>query len=131
MKTLRFQNKVLNLVLCFAIAGIAFPPISSEPAFSQNSIACNCVLYARTLVPSLPHGLFTLQDKKNIINSNSPSQGSVAIIDSGHKWGHVAVVTSVNPDGTITIQESNWGKCRIGSRTDSPQRLNILGYFQP
>lgn len=131
MKTSHFQNKILNVALCFAIAGIALPTISREPVFAQNSVACNCVLYARTLVPSLPRGLFTLKDKKNIINSNSPSQGAVAVIDSGHQWGHVAVVTSINSDGTITIQESNWGRCRIGSRTGSPQRLNILGYFQP
>ena len=131
MKTLRFQNKILNLALCFAIASIASPAISSKPVSAQNSTACNCVLYARTLVPSLPRGLFTLQNKKDIINSNSPSQGAVAVIDSGYEAGHVAVVTSVNRDGTITIQESNWKRCRIGSRTGSPQRLSILGYFQP
>ena len=132
MKTSHLQNKILNAALCFAIAGIALPTISREPVFAQNSVACNCVLYARTLVPSLPRGLFTLQNKKNIINSYTPSKGAVAVIDSGHEWGHVAVVTDVSSDGTtVTIQESNWGRCRIGSRTGSPQRLNILGYFQP
>jgi hypothetical protein len=132
MKSSHLQNKILNVALCFAIAGIAIPTISREPVFAQNSVACNCVLYARTLVPSLPRGLFTLQNKKNIINSYTPSKGAVAIIDSGLEWGHVAVVTDVSPDGTtVTIQESNWRRCRIGSRTGSPQRLNILGYFQP
>ncbi len=131
MSSTTIQRKFINAFLSLVITSSAFSAIQSQPADAQNDTACNCVLYARTFVPSLPRGLFTLQDKKNIINSDRPSKGAVAIIDSGYSPGHVAVVTNVNRDGTITIQEGNWNKCRIGSRTGSPQKLNILGYFKP
>ncbi|MFN4868482.1 MAG: CHAP domain-containing protein [Pseudanabaena sp.] len=96
------------------------------------NVLCNCVLYAKQQVPSLPNGLWTLQDKIRIINSRQPSVGAVAIIDNKvNRWGHVAVVRKINPNGTITIQESNWGGCGIRFRTNTPARLNILGYFKP
>lgn len=118
------------LALCAMLAGVFIPVIPTQPV-SAESIACNCVLYARSFVPSLPRGLFSLQDKKSIINSYSPSKGSVAIIDSGLKYGHVAVVTDVASNGTITIQEGNWKSCQTGSRKGTPQSLKVLGYFKP
>lgn len=131
MSSTAIQRRFINALLGLVLTTGAFVTLQNQPVNAQSSTACNCVLYARTLVPSLPRGLFTLQDKKNIINSYNPSQGSVAIIDSGQQWGHVAVVTSVNNDGTVTIQESNWGRCRIGSRTGTPGDLRILGYYKP
>ncbi|MCA2880064.1 MAG: CHAP domain-containing protein [Pseudanabaena sp.] len=99
---------------------------------AEANVLCNCVLYAKQQVPSLPTGLWTLQDKIRIINSRQPSVGAVAIIDNKvNRWGHVAVVRKINPNGTITIQESNWGGCGIRFRTNTPARLNILGYFKP
>jgi len=131
MSSITIQHKILNTFLSFVLTSSAFITIQSQPAAAQNNIACNCVLYARTLAPSLPRGLFTLQDKIRIINSYQPSQGAVAIIDSGLQWGHVAVVTGVNSNGTISIQESNWTRCRIGSRSGTPQALRVVGYYQP
>jgi len=99
---------------------------------AEANVRCNCVLYAKQQVPSLPTGLWTLQNKRRIINSQQPSAGAVAIIDNKvNKWGHVAVVRKVNPNGTVTIQESNWGGCGIRFRTNTPSKLNILGYFKP
>jgi len=98
---------------------------------AEANVRCNCVLYAKQQVPSLPTGLWTLQNKRRIINSRQPSAGAVAIIDNKVRSGHLAVVRAVNPDGTVTIEESNWGGCGIRFRTNTPAKLNILGYFKP
>lgn len=125
------QSILLNITVCAMLAGVFLPVIPTQSASAEN-IACNCVFYARSLVPSLPRGLTTLQDKKKIINSYSPSKGSVAIIPNGDKYGHVAVVTDVSPDGkTITIKEGNWNRCKINIRKGTPQSLKVLGYFKP
>lgn len=39
-----------------------------------------------------------------------PNVGDMIIQNVGTKYGHVAVVNSVNPDGTITLTESNYNK---------------------
>ncbi len=137
--------KIWQTVKSFAASGLAVAAIAtssvvittstSSPA--QASTACNCVLYAKSQVPSLPNGLWTLQDKRRIINSSNPTVGAVAIIDNRDRnpvvrnWGHVAVVRNVYPNGTIRIQESNWGGCGIRYRTGTPANLGILGYFKP
>jgi len=90
----------------------------------------NCVFYAREKVPNLPFGLWTLQDKKNIINSRKPEEGSVAIIETRQKWGHVAVVKYVGKRH-ITIKEANWEAGKITERHGLEKDFNILGYFKP
>lgn len=37
-----------------------------------------------------------------------PQVGDMLLMDVGTQYGHVAMVNSVNPDGTITLTESNW-----------------------
>jgi len=114
-----------------AFSGSFLGATAFTPSADAN-VNCNCAEYAKHQIRSLPTGLWTLQDKLRIINSRQPSVGSVAIINNKvNKWGHVAVVRKVNPNGTITIQESNWGGCGIRSRTNTPVKLNILGYFKP
>lgn len=49
----------------------------------------------------------TLEQKKQFINSQTPVPWSVMIIDSGHRYGHVALVKEVYEDGTILINDSN------------------------
>lgn len=101
----------------------------------------NCVLFARSRVPTLPFGLESWQSKLNIRNSRAPRPGSVAIIQitSGRfaENGHVAVVESVT-ENSITIVEANWGGAGIQRRrmvgtslADAERRLRISGYFQP
>ena len=123
-----------------AIAAIATSSVvvaTSIPSPAQASTAFNCVLYAKSQVPSLPNGLWTLADKRRIINSSQPTPGAVAIIDNRvsnpviRNYGHVAVVRDVYGNGTIRIQESNWGGCGIRYRTGTPANLGILGYFRP
>jgi hypothetical protein len=90
----------------------------------------NCVLWAREKVPSLPFGLWTIKDKRKIINSNIAKAGSVAIINVGMPWGHVAVVAKVGSNH-ITIKEANFKYGKITERHGTEKDLKIVGYFKP
>jgi hypothetical protein len=98
---------------------------------------CNCVLYARCRLPSLPFGLDTYADKVNIINSSSAATGSVAIININPPFGHVAYVTAVKKDiatrqvTSITVDEANYQSCQLTTRSGSPATLKVTGYFRP
>lgn len=97
---------------------------------------CNCVLYARCKVPSLPFGLTTYENKVAIINSYSPAVGYVAIMRVGLPYGHVAVVTGVTRDSrgnvtSISVNEANYSTCKITNRSGSPSTLKVTGYFRP
>jgi len=67
--------------------------------------------------------------------SNTPQVGSIAVWEGGVNGagsvGHVAVVESVNGNGTITISESNWGNSsrRYNTRTisaNAPSKFIIV-----
>lgn len=105
--------------------------ITMLPSGSAKGTLCSCVLFARTLVPELPFGLHDYRSKLNIINSKTPKIGSVAIIKSPSGLGHVAVIKSINEDGSLTIEEGNFRRCRRNIRMDMPENMNIKGYFDP
>ena len=101
----------------------------------------NCVLFARSRVRSLPSGLETWLDKQRIVNSRSPTVGSVAVIavPGGPlaPFGHLAVVQGVTSN-SITIIEANYAGPSIQRRrsvgvdiNDAARRLNIVGYYRP
>lgn len=102
---------------------------------AADDFECNCVLWLRAYrVPKLPRGLQTLAGKKKIINSSDPKVGSVAVMDILGDVGHVAYVTAVNSDGTITVDEANYKACQITSgRTGKPtdKGFKVLGYYVP
>lgn len=90
----------------------------------------NCVKYVRARVPKLPYGLWTISDKKKIINSKKAKTGNVAIIKTNFLWGHVALIT--HKDGrNITICEANYKLGKITERCGQEESLNIIGYFDP
>jgi hypothetical protein len=89
--------------------------------------SCNCVLYLRSLGYKFPYGLFTLSQKKRIINTQIPKRGAIAIIAEG-KYGHVGVVKGVS-GSTIKILEANYKACRITYRWGTKRELKILGYY--
>ena len=98
--------------------------------------ACDnqCVDYARCRAPGLPYGLFDLQDKLAIMNSNHAHKGCVAVIQSSNPAGHVAFVQNVEtaPEpNRITIHESNWVGPRCSEREGTKAGLNIRGYWCP
>lgn len=96
----------------------------------------NCTWYAyeRRVQLGLPVGSFwgnatTWDDYARAAGyrvDGSPSVGAIAVWDAGAGGsgyaGHVAVVESVNSDGSITISEMNylWNFNRVTSRTISP-----------
>ena len=91
---------------------------------------CNCVLWARNKVPKLPFGLWTIGDKKKIINSHKAKIGRVAIMNVGWPWGHVGVVVGKGSN-QIVIQEANFKTCKITERQGTEKEIKILGYFNP
>lgn len=98
--------------------------------YEKEPWACNCVKWCRTKIRNLPYGLWTIWDKKKIINSHRAKEGRVAIIKTRFKWGHVAIVKYVGSNH-LTIKEANYKTCKITERHDSEKNLNIIGYFNP
>ncbi|MBL8186511.1 MAG: CHAP domain-containing protein [Acidobacteria bacterium] len=134
------MTKFRKFLLCVCAAALMIVAQTSASTSAQSTCntqhKCNCVLWVRCArVPSLPYGLNTMQDKKNIINSYTPAVGSVAIMNVG-KWGHVGYVAAVNKDSrgnviSIKVEEANYTPCVIGSRTGSPSTLKVVGYYRP
>lgn len=73
-------------------------------------------------------------DKKvQMSNSNTPTVWSVAIMDSpsSPKYGHVAIVTKVNPDWSFqTIESNKWGEEKVFTRTMRAWSANYW-FFDP
>lgn len=90
----------------------------------------NCVKYARSKVPSLPFGLWTIFDKMKIQNSTKAQIGNVAIMRVGLPWGHVGVVVGKGSD-RIVIQEANYKFGKITERQGTENDLKIIGYYNP
>lgn len=84
-----------------------------------------------------------ITDKKSQINSTTPTVWSIAIMNSSKypQYGHVAIVTAVNEDGSITTLESNrydesikkWDE-KVFTRTFKPSssgKNTVYGYYTP
>lgn len=121
------------------MSNIATAEVTTKVLGNDSS---QCVIYARSRVPTLPTGLSDWASKKKIINSTTCSAGSVAIIDSTSSVaaGHVAVVEGCHSadTGAVRITETNWttGKKterRASAKTikDAEKELKIIGYFKP
>jgi hypothetical protein len=112
--------------------------VTLRASCSQVTDACasgnlaNCVKYARCKVSSLPYGLTTYQNKKDIVNTQTASVGSVAVINVGNSTGHVAYVQSVS-SSDVTIRETNWcrGATKATTRTGTKTALKIVGFYKP
>jgi hypothetical protein len=118
--------------------GLSTGPLNLAPLDQANATASpelksNCVLFARSVItslpggnnvdPRIPEGLKTFKDKMTIANSSIPTPGSAAIIGNMAQLndpsyaGHVAVVVSSNTDtGMMTIRESNYSGDTISER---------------
>jgi hypothetical protein len=94
----------------------------------------NCVYYARSVVPDLPTGLFTYEDKvSKLLSGNknattTPSVGSVAVIKTQFPEGHVGVVKSVTGDNVV-ISETNYKTGQYSERTLPKNHPSITGYW--
>jgi len=108
-----------------------------NPEGVSKDLAANCVKFSRSIVADLPGGLFTFQDKLAIINSNTPAEGAVAIMDTknsdpatGEQIGHVGVVSDFDSEtGIITITESNFKSGQVSQRKGTAEQLKISGFY--
>ena len=91
----------------------------------------NCVYFARYKVPSLPTGLTSLQDKKNIINGYTAKVGAIAITTGNSSYGHVAYVEAVDGDMVTTLNGGWKDGTHIGRWTASESTQGIIGYWYP
>ena len=73
---------------------------------TPNRLGGNCVKFVRSKKPNMPQPMSSLSDKKNIINSDKPKLGAVAITREG-PVGHVAIVVDIL-DETLIIEEGNY-----------------------
>ena len=134
---------MLKQTLTAIIGGLLLPTIPEASVTTEvlERDSRECVAYARSRVPSLPHGLWDWNDKKNIKNSSKCKKGSVAIIDVGDDTGHLAVVEKCDDSGSsqsIKITETKWKTGYLTQRTAKSSKiskaqseLKIFGYFRP
>ena len=109
-----------------------------ESQFPSGTKGGECVDYARNIVPTLPSGLYTLDDKKKIMNvdksgvTSSPQVGDALVIDTGKTAGHVAVINKIMGNGQVQISESNWDlKGTINNnRVINVNDKNVLGAYR-
>jgi hypothetical protein len=146
------MQKTLSKLFCVMLGSTAIFAQAAITTINLGADSRECVIYARSKVASLPYGLFTLQDKLAIKNSNNCKAGSIAIMDYGVKIkdpntglyvpvGHLAYVEgchSTASSGAIRVTETNYSAGRKTERRasntslDAAQaELKILGYFQP
>lgn len=135
------MKKLRHAVLISSLIYFATPAFAAVTTEIIGNFAGECVAYARSRAPGLPSGLFSMADKRRIINANKCKAGSVAIISYG-SVGHVAYVEKCDRDGKkegITIVEANWKAGKITKRKASSsdglraaeRELGIEGYWQP
>ena len=135
MKNAIWSALVLVAVLVFASCSTkseTVEPTADEDTIFGASLACNCVKYARSRMPWLPTSLTTYTEKKNAITTKTAAVGSIAVMPgSSSKYGHVAYVSAVGNDGTITIDEANWVECKITTGVKvKPVDRKIVGYIK-
>lgn len=151
MKTIFVHNRY-RYICVFMIVVMFLSIIYIHPMIKMNSVQAasyvaageydgigadkisNCVAFARYMVPSLPGGLYNLQDKINIINSHTPTAGVIAITSGDSSYGHVAYVESVSGGNVVTLNGGFSGSGLDGhivriTGTESEQ--GILGYWYP
>lgn len=125
------------LAICLYFCGFVGvqAQVNCSIAANQDRPECNCVKYARSQVLQLPGDLFTLAQKRAVMNHAFPRVGSVAVHDIFGDVGHVSVVRNVkvNSNGslTATVQEGNYKSGYITTRTDTVDALKIVAYFDP
>jgi surface antigen len=110
-----------NIEIDYANRDLSREDITSVP---EGTVGGHCGVYAQNVV-KLENGSRwtvgdTIKQKKESIEryragghgfkpgEDAPEAGHTVIIDPGTKWGHVAVINKINPDGTATLTESNW-----------------------
>lgn len=108
----------------------SYTPAAEYDGLSSD-IKANCVAFARYKVPTLPGGLLSLEQKKNIINSYTPTVGAIAITQGNSEYGHVAYVEAVNGNNITTLNGGYGDGSRIYRIIGTASEQKILGYWSP
>lgn len=94
---------------------------------TPSDLGYNCTLYARHRRSDIPQGLFSLEDKLNVVKTKTPFVGAVGVTSEGGYSGHLIIVEQVLDNNMIVISEGNYRSGFITERIISTQR--VLGYF--
>lgn len=73
-----------------------------------------------------------IKDKKALINSQTPTVGSIAVMNSktDPQYGHVGIVKGIDRNGNIILKSSNFNGDKTVS-TNTVKASSVLGYFDP
>lgn len=91
--------------------------------------------YLASIWVNLPN-MSKIGSKMSLIDDSitDPSAWDIVIMDSTQypQYWHMAIVESVDDDGTIHLLESNWDNDeKVHRRTIKPSNSQILGYYRP
>lgn len=121
---------ILVLGNVMVVQAASYSPVAEYDGLPAN-IRTNCVAFARYMVPSLPGGLTSKNDKIAIINSYTPAVGAIAITNGDQPaYGHVAYVEAVNGNQIVTLNGGFTGG-RITRIAGTAAEQGILGYWNP
>ena len=108
-------------------------------AYPTNSHWWQCWAFVKKYLASIGVNLpnvSSIDSKKSLIDDSitDPSDWDIVIMSSKNypqNW-HMAIVESVDDDGTIHLLESNWNwDEQVHRRTVKPWDKSILGYYRP
>lgn len=135
------KRQRVKFLVCSIILFCAFiqqkQEVKAAPSYAMEydglpaNVKADCVAFARYMVPSLPGGLYSLEDKKKIINSYTPKVGAIAITKGNSSYGHVAYVEAVNGSQITTLNGGWEKKIHIGRYTATASAQGIIGYWYP
>lgn len=134
------QGDILTTAAALAHDGFDNNASASRTADSCSSkYACNCTLYARCLVPSLPSPATYYTEKVKAINwpyPNLPWYGYVAVMNISPPYGHLGIVNALGRDANwnviVSLNEANYRACQVTyTRNGTPANLRIAGYYRP
>ena len=91
----------------------------------RSSLGYNCVKFARSKA-DFPLGLWTFQDKVNLIRTNEPTVGAVFVEETKLPYGHVGIVKEVK-ENTLIVEDANYISGYITVREISKNQ--IKGYL--
>jgi len=99
----------------------------------------NCTYFVAKTLPWIPAGLGDAYQwlanarAKGLQTGSTPVVGSVVVYGQGHgysNFGHVAVVQSINGDGTFNVSEMNFlGLNKVDTRKSSMN--DVVGFILP
>ena len=108
-------------------------------SYANNSYGWQCGTFVKRYLSQIGVNLpnvSSLDSKMSLIDPSitDANDGDVVIMTSSkypNNW-HMAIVESVDDDGTLHLLESNWNNDElVHRRTVSPNDKSILGYYRP